>query len=50
MKVKDLIQMLQKLNPEAEIILEPTEAMRLKQQFNHYEDEGWVEEKEISND
>jgi len=43
MKVKDLIAMLQKLNPEAEIILEPTDGMKLKQQFNYY-DEGWKEE------
>jgi hypothetical protein len=50
MKVKDLIEILKTINPEAEIILEPTEAMRLKQRFNHYEDEGWVEEKEINND
>jgi len=50
MKVKDLIEMLQKLNPEAEIITEPTEGMRLKQQFNHYEDEGWMEEIDIEND
>jgi len=24
--------------------------MRLKQQFNHYEDEGWMEEIDIEND
>ena len=48
MKVKDLIEMLQRLNPEAEIITEPTENMKLKQQFNYY-DEGWIEEK-LGND
>ena len=44
MKVKDLIEMLQKLNPEAEIILEPTESMQLKQQFNYYDENGWEKE------
>lgn len=44
MKVKDLIEQLQKLNPEAEIISEPTEGMNLKQTFSFYEEEGWKEE------
>jgi hypothetical protein len=43
MKVKDLIEMLQKLNPEAEIITEPTEGMNLREQYSHY-DEGWKKE------
>jgi hypothetical protein len=48
MKVKDLIEMLQQLNPEAEIILEPTEGMKLKEQYSYYEN-GWQKEK-INND
>lgn len=43
MKVKDLIEMLSKLNPEAEIILEPTEGMSLREQYSYYEEEGWKE-------
>lgn len=31
MKVKDLIEMLSKLNPDAEIILDPTEGMKLRE-------------------
>jgi len=48
MKVKDLIEMLRQLNPEAEIILEPTEGMKLKEQYSYYEN-GWQKEK-INND
>ena len=48
MKVKDLIEMLQRLNPEAEIITEPTEGMNLREQYSYYE-EGWKKE-EINND
>lgn len=44
MKVKDLIEMLQQLNPEAEIILEPTEGMKLKEQYSYYEEDGWIKE------
>jgi hypothetical protein len=43
MKVKDLIEMLQKLNPEAEIITEPTQGMNLREQYSYYE-EGWKKE------
>lgn len=43
MKVKDLIEILLTLNPEAEIV-EPEKNMVLKQRFNFYEDEGWIEE------
>ena len=49
MKVKDLIEMLQKLNPEAEIIPEPTDGMRLREQYSYYEEKGWKKE-EINND
>jgi hypothetical protein len=45
MKVKDLIEMLQKLNPEAEIV-EPEKNMVLKQSLGYYEDKGWVDETE----
>lgn len=45
MKVKDLIEILMKMNPESEIIPEPTEEMRLKKTYNYSDDEGWVEEK-----
>jgi hypothetical protein len=48
MKVKDLISILIKLNPEAEIISEPTESMKLKEQYSYYEN-GWQKEK-INND
>jgi hypothetical protein len=44
MKVKDLIKMLQDLNPEALVILEPTEGMKLREQYSYYEEEGWKEE------
>lgn len=44
MKVKELIEMLSKLNPEAEIILEPTEGMKLRESFSYYEEEGWKKE------
>jgi hypothetical protein len=43
MKVKDLIEILLKLNPEAEIV-EPESNMVLKQRFNYYNEEGWIEE------
>jgi hypothetical protein len=43
MKVKDLIEILRKLNPEAEIIAEPTESMKLKEQYSYYEN-GWEKE------
>jgi hypothetical protein len=43
MKVKDLISILIKLNPEAEIISEPTESMKLKEQYSYYEN-GWEKE------
>ena len=43
MKVKDLIQILLTLNPEAEIV-EPDDNMVLKQRFNYYDDTGWVDE------
>jgi len=48
MKVKDLIQMLQQLNPEAEIV-EPEKNMVLKQTFNYYDGKGWLEETEFLN-
>ena len=40
---KDLIEMLQRLNPEAEIITEPTDGMNLREQYSFY-DEGWEKE------
>jgi len=49
MKVKDLIEILQKLNPEAEIIPEPTESMKLKEQYSYYE-EGWKKEDSTKED
>ena len=42
-KVKDLIEILKTLNPEAEIV-EPDDNMVLKQRFNYYDDTGWVDE------
>lgn len=36
--------MLSKLNPEAEIILEPTEGMKLKESYSYYEEDGWQKE------
>lgn len=44
MKVKDLIEMLSKLNPEAEIIPEPTEGMKLRESYSYYDEEGWEKE------
>ena len=43
MKVKDLVEILQTLNQEAEIVI-PEKNMILKQRFNYYDDKGWVEE------
>ena len=45
MKVKDLIEILQKLNPEAEII-ESSDNMILKQKLSFYDDKGWIDETE----
>lgn len=44
MKVKELIEILQKLNPEAIIIPEPIEGMNLRQTFYFFQGEGWREE------
>ena len=49
MKVKDLIEMLSKLNPDAEIILDPTEGMKLRESYYYYEEEGWEKEDIKSN-
>ena len=43
MKVKDLVEILQTLNQEAEIVI-PEKNMILKQRFNYYDDKGWVDE------
>ncbi len=43
MKVKDLIEILLTLNPEAEIVI-PESNMVLKKKFNFYDDRGWVDE------
>lgn len=49
MKVKDLIEMLSKLNPDAEIILEPTEGMKLRESYSYYDEEGWKEDIKSNN-
>ena len=48
MKVKDLIEILQKLNPEAEIGPAVVD-LNPKRIISYYEGEGWVEE-EIENE
>ena len=44
MKVKDLVEMLLKLNQEAEIG-DPPEGLVQTKTISFYDDEGWVEEK-----
>lgn len=46
MKVKDLIEILLTLNPEAEIGM-PEEGMIPKKVINFYDGEGWIEETEL---
>ncbi len=48
MKVKDLIEILLTLNPEAEIV-EPTSNMILTKTLNFYDEKGWIDETELKN-